>query len=49
MYINDFTKKKKKKKNSVRRLCSVEITKILSHTFLQKIRESNGFTKEIAK
>ena len=28
---------------------SVEIAEILSHTFLQNIRESNGFTKEIVK
>ena len=28
---------------------SVEIAEILSHTFLQKFRESNGFTKEITK
>ena len=28
---------------------SVEIAKILSHTFLQKFRESNGFSKEITR
>ena len=30
-------------------LQSVEIAEILSHTFQQKFRESNGFTKEITK
>ena len=28
---------------------SVDIAEILSHTFLQKFRENNGFTKEITK
>ena len=28
---------------------SVEIAEILSHAFLQKFRESIGFTKEITK
>ena len=28
---------------------SVEIAEILSHTFLQKFRESNGFSKEITR
>ena len=28
---------------------SVEIAEILSHFFLQKFRESDGFTKEITK
>ena len=28
---------------------SVETAEILSHTFSQKFRESNGFTKEITK
>ena len=27
----------------------VEITEILSHIFWQKVRENNGFTKEVTK